>query len=66
MNKAEIFKRHLWKLIESGQYVKAKQCRQFIYNYFLRKGQKTEYVYCIARCVDRIEDITDEMLDSVA
>lgn len=66
MNKVEIFKKHLWQLINNRQFNKAKEFKQFLYNYFLRKGQKTEYVYCLSPSINTIEQITDKMLDSIA
>ncbi len=64
MNKVEIFKKHFWKLINKGQYDKAKEFKTFLYNYFSRKGQKTEYVYCLSLCT-LPNQITDEMIDSI-
>ncbi len=64
MNKVEIFKRYFFNLIDKGQYKKAKEFKSFLHNYFLRKGQKTEYVYCLSLCVSP-DQITDEMIDCI-
>lgn len=65
MNKVEIYKNYLVSLIHNGDYQKATQFKQFLHSYFSRKGQKTEYVYCLSLGVVPIHKITDEMLDSV-
>lgn len=65
MNKVEIFKRYFWNLLNKGEYRKAAKFKDFIKKYFLRKGQKTEYVYCIYPGIITIDQITDKMLDNI-
>lgn len=65
MNKAEIFKRYFWNLLDKGEYKKAVRFKDFMKKYFSRKGQKTEYVYCICPGIYTINQITDEMLDNI-
>lgn len=65
MNKVEIFKNYLASLIESKEYEKATLFKEYVYNYFARKGQKTEYVYFLGLGHTPIHKITDEMLDSI-
>lgn len=65
MNKVEIFKNHFASLISKEDYQKASQFKQFLHDYFARKGQKTEYVYCLCLGIVPIHKITDSMLDSI-
>lgn len=65
MNKIEIFKKYFWNLIHEGEYEKADSFKNFLKEYFSRKGQKTEYVYIVHPLVKSINQITDEMLDSI-
>lgn len=65
MNKVEIFKDYFASLINREDYQKATQFKQFLYDYFARKGQKTEYVYCLCLDIVPIHKITDSMLDSI-
>lgn len=65
MNKVEIFKNYLLSLIKNKEYEKATQFKKFLHDYFARKGQKTEYVYCLGLGFTPIQKITDEMLDSI-
>lgn len=65
ISKTEIFKNYFVSLIENKDYEKATQFKQFLHSYFSRKGQKTEYVYCLALGIVPIHKITDSMLDSV-
>lgn len=66
MDKVEIFKRYLNNLIEKGEYEKLGEFEKFVRKYFQRKGQKTEYIYVVNFLVTSINEITDEMLDSIA
>lgn len=66
MNKVEIFKKYYWNLMESRQFDKAIAFRKWLYKYFLRKGKKTEYVFILAYDLNSLDQITDEMLDSIA
>lgn len=65
MNKVEIFKRYFWNLLDKDEYRKAVKFKDFMKQYFSRKGQKTEYVYCIYPGICTINEVTDEMLDSI-
>lgn len=65
MNKVELFKNHLASLIENKEHEKATQFKKFLHDYFARKGQKTEYIYCLGLGIVPIHAITDSMLDSV-
>lgn len=65
MDKVEIFKDYFASLINKEDYEKASQFKQFLYDYFARKGQKTEYVYCLGLGFTPIHKITDSMLDAV-
>lgn len=65
MDKVEIFKDHLASLIKKGDYEKSEQFKQFLYAYFSRKGQKTEYAYCLRLGIVPIDKITDSMLDCI-
>lgn len=40
MSKIKIFKNYYWNLMENRQFEKAVAFRKWLYNYFLRKGQK--------------------------
>lgn len=66
MNKVEIFKRYLNNLIEKGEYEKLGEFEKFVRKYFQRKGQKTEYIYVVNFLVTSINEIANEMLDSIA
>lgn len=61
----EKFIRHMKNLINNREYEKATQFKEYVYNYFVRKGQKTEYVYFLGLGHTPIHKITDEMLDTV-
>lgn len=60
MNKIEIFKRYFHSLMKKADYKKAAEFHNFLYSYFARKGQLTEYVYCITDL--QLHQITDEIL----
>lgn len=61
----EKFIRHMKNLINNQEYEKATQFKEYVYNYFARKGQKIEYVYFLGLGHTPIHKITDEMLDSI-
>lgn len=61
----EKFIKHMKNLINNQECEKATQFKEYVYNYFARKGQKTEYVYFLGLGHTPIHKITDEMLDSI-
>lgn len=65
MNKVRIFKKYYWNLMESRQFEKAVTFRKWLYNYFSRKGQKTEYVFILAYDLNSLNQVTDDMLDII-
>lgn len=65
MNKVRIFKKYYWNLMESRQFEKAVAFRKWLYNYFSRKGQKTEYVFILAYDLNSLNQVTDDMLDII-
>ena len=64
MNKIEKFKKHFNKLLLNAtteeNVKKVIEFQRFLYNYFARKGQLTEYVYCVTSY--KLHEITDEIL----
>lgn len=65
MREIKIFKKYYWNLMESRQFDKAIVFRKWLYKYFLRKGQKTEYVFILAYDLTSLNQVTDDMLDLI-